>query len=64
MISEELAAQMDRKARIGLLRNLGKNEEAVHLAEMLLVLLEDRAERERYCNRLSRSRTSIDSHER
>jgi hypothetical protein len=51
MIDNVQAAQWDRDARVALMRHLGKNEEAARDASIILALLADREERERYISR-------------
>lgn len=51
MIDNMQAAQWDADARIALMRNYGKNETTAHLASVVLALLQDREERERYIQR-------------
>ena len=53
MIDSCRAAQWARDASLALTQHYGKNEASAHLAVIVLTLLADRDERERYCSRLS-----------
>jgi hypothetical protein len=48
MLDNAQAAQWDRDARIALMRHLGKNEEVARYASIILALLADREDCERY----------------
>jgi hypothetical protein len=53
MIDKERAAQWANDAGLALTRFYGKDDATAHLAVIVLALLADREERERYCLRLS-----------
>jgi hypothetical protein len=53
MIDDQRAAQWANDACVALTQHYGKNERTAHLATVVLALLADRADRERFCNRLS-----------
>jgi hypothetical protein len=53
MIDNELAARWEKDAKIHLVKYYGKDEAGAHMAIVVLALLADRYERERYCSRLS-----------
>ena len=49
MIDNQRAELWDKDARAALTRHYGKNDATAHLAIVVLALLADREERERYC---------------
>jgi len=53
MIDNERAAQWNKDAKVLLTRSYGKDEALAHMAIVVLALLEDRDQWERYCSRLS-----------
>jgi hypothetical protein len=52
MIDNERAAQWATDAGVALVRHYGKDNATAHLAVIVLALLTDREERERYCLRI------------
>lgn len=54
MIDDQRAAQWAKDAGLALTQHYGKDEAVAHLAIIVLALLADRADRERYCNRIFR----------
>ena len=52
MIDNERAAQWAIDADVALVRHYGKDNATAHLAVIVLALLADRKERERYCLRI------------
>jgi hypothetical protein len=53
MIDNERAAQWANDAGVALTRFYGKNDATAHLAVIVLALLKDREERERFCSRIA-----------
>lgn len=53
MIDEQRAARWAKDAGLALTQHYGKDERIAHFAIIVLALLADRAERERFCSRLS-----------
>ena len=51
MVDEQRAEQWTRDARAALMQHYGKGDSAAHLAAIVLALLQDRQERERYIER-------------
>jgi|HubBroStandDraft_1064217.scaffolds.fasta_scaffold982199_1 hypothetical protein len=60
MIDEQRAAQWAEDAGVALTQHYGKKDEIAHLAVIVLTLLADRAERERFCSRLSPASTLLE----
>ncbi|MGC2246112.1 MAG: hypothetical protein WA609_05885 [Terriglobales bacterium] len=66
MIDEQRAAQWNEDAGRALTQHYGKNnaygknDAIAHLAIIVLTLLADRAERERFCSRLSPASTPLE----
>lgn len=52
MIDDQRAAQWAKDAGLALTQHYGKDDAAAHLAIVVLALLADRADRERYCSRI------------
>jgi len=59
MIDEQRAAEWAKDAGRALTRFYGRDDATAHLAIIVLALLADRAERERYCRRLSPASTTL-----
>ena len=52
MIDNERLAQWAKQAQLALLRHYDKDSDAGHLAAVVLILIADRDERERYIERV------------
>jgi len=48
MIDNTQSPQWDKAARVALMRHLGKDDQIAHLASIVLALLGDREDRERW----------------
>ncbi|HET7104280.1 MAG TPA: hypothetical protein VFI20_09350 [Terracidiphilus sp.] len=53
MIDRNRATQWAKDAEVFLMQRYGKDEAGAHLATVVIALLADREERERYCSRIS-----------
>jgi hypothetical protein len=51
MIDEQRAAQWAKDAGVSLMRHYGKDDSVAHMAAIVLALLQDREEREKYLER-------------
>lgn len=60
MIDDQRAGQWAKDAGVALTQHYGKDDAIAHLAVIVLALLADRAERERFCSRIAPPATPLE----